>query len=91
MDAWIREDLKYKPYLRDCLGTLDRTYIPAHILYANQILYQNRKDFFSQNVLIAITFNLRYCYILPGWKSSVHDSRVLVDVVQNQRFIVPEE
>ena len=90
-DARIRDDSKYGPYFGDCLGALDGTHIPAHVPYANRIPYRNRKGFLSQNVLAAVTFDLRYCYILPGWEGSVHDSRVLVDAVQNQGFIVPEE
>ena len=90
-DAWISKDSKYGRYFGDYLGVLDETHISAHIPYANQIPYRNRKGFLSQNVLAAVTFDLRYCYILPGWEGSVHDSRVLVDAVQNQGFVVPEE
>lgn len=82
-DARISEDSKYGPYFGDCLGALDGTHNPAHVLYANRIPYRNRKAFLSQNVLAAVTFDLRYCYILPGWEKSIHDSRVLVDAVQN--------
>lgn len=38
-DARFRDNLEYRPYFRDCLDALDRTYIPTHIFYANQILY----------------------------------------------------
>ncbi len=41
--------------------------------------------------MAAVTFDLRYWYILPGWEGSVHDSRVLVDEVQNQGFVIPKE
>ena len=90
-DTRISEDSKYGPYFGDCLGFLDRTHIPAHVPYTNRIPYRNRKGFLFQNVLVAVAFDLRYCYILPGWEGFVHDSRVLVDAVQNQGFVVPEE
>ena len=67
-DARIKEDSKYEPYFGDFLGALHGTHIPAHVLYANRIPYQNRKGFLAQNVLAAVTFELRYCYILPGEK-----------------------
>lgn len=66
------------------LDALDETYsILAHIPYANQILYhiEIEKDFLSQNILAAV---LHSTY-------SVHDSRVLVDAVQNQGFVLPEK
>ena len=37
------------------------------------------KDGTTQNVLAAISFDLKFTYILAGWESSVHDSRVLND------------
>lgn len=37
-----------------------------------------------------MTFDLRYCYVLPGWEGSAHDSRVLTDAVGNHGFTVPE-
>ena len=80
-DTRIRDNSKYGPYFRNCLGALDGTHIFAHVPYANRIPYRNRKGFFSQNVLAAITFDLQYCYILSVWKGLVHDSRVLVDAV----------
>ena len=32
-----------------------------------------------QNVLTAISFNLKFTYVLAGWEGSAHDSRVLND------------
>ena len=66
IDVQITNDSKYGPYFGDCLDALDGTHILAHIPYANRIPYRNRKGFLSQNVLAAVTFDLQYCYILPG-------------------------
>lgn len=90
-DRRITEDTKYGPYFGDYLGALDGTHIPASVPYENRVPYRNRKGFLSQNVHTAVTFNLRYCYVLPGWEGSAHDGRVLADAVQNQGFIVPED
>lgn len=70
---------------------MDRTHIDAHISYEKRIPYRNRKGTLSQNVLAIVTFDLRYCYVLPGWEGSAHDSRVLTDVVVNHGFSVPED
>lgn len=76
-DARIMDDSKYAAYLGDCLGALDGTHIDAHIPY------RNRKGTLSQNILAVVTFDLRYCYVLPGWEGSAHDSRILTDAVSN--------
>lgn len=39
----IADNPKYFPYFQDCLGALDGTYIPAHILATNGTAYQNQK------------------------------------------------
>jgi hypothetical protein len=33
----------------------------------------------SQNVLAATTFNMHFCYILPGWEGSASDGGVFQD------------
>jgi hypothetical protein len=32
----ILDDDKYYLFFKDCLGALDKTYIPLHVLYAEQ-------------------------------------------------------
>lgn len=91
-DRRITGDAKYGPYLGDCLGALERNTI-SQLTYPTQIEYliETGKAFLSQNVLAVVTFDLRYCYILPGWEGSAHDGRVLADAVQDQGFVVPED
>jgi len=62
---------------KDCLGAADGTHIHAHIPDGNQVRYRNRKGDISQNVLGMCTFDELFCYVLPGWEGSAHDSRVL--------------
>lgn len=88
-DRRITEDPKYASYFRDCLGALDGTHIEAHIPYEKRIPYRNRQGTLSQNVLAVVTFDLRYCYVLPGWEGPAHDTRVLTDAVANHGFSVP--
>ena len=37
------------------------------------------KDGTTQNVLAAISFDLKFTYVLAGWEGSAHDSCVLND------------
>ena len=41
--------------------------------------FHGRKDGTKQNVLAAISFDLKFTYVLVGWEGSAHDSRVLND------------
>jgi hypothetical protein len=42
-------------------------------------------------VLAAITFDLKFCYVLAGWEDSAHDSRVLDDALHRSRGLkIPE-
>jgi hypothetical protein len=41
--------------------------------------FRNRKGWISQNVLVACTFSLMFCYILSGWEGSANDGRIFED------------
>ena len=41
--------------------------------------FHGRKDGTTQNVLAAISFDLKFTYVLAGCEGSTHDSRVLND------------
>ena len=41
--------------------------------------FHGHKDGTTQNVLAAISFNLKFTYVLAGWEGSAHDSRALND------------
>jgi DDE superfamily endonuclease len=72
----IRNNPKFWPFFKNCLGALDGTHIrcspPAH----ERSTYRNRKGFVSQNCLIACSFDLTFIYSLTGWEGSATDARV---------------
>jgi len=43
--------------------------------------FRGRKERALQNVLAAITFNLKFIYVLAGWEESAHNSRVSGDAL----------
>lgn len=55
--------------------------MPANILLEIQGKFRGRKDGTTQNVLAAISFNLKFTNILAGWKGIAHDCRVLTDAL----------
>ena len=53
--------------------------------------FRGRKDGTTQNVLAAISFDLKFTYVLVGWEGNVHDSHVLNDAfARSGGFSIPE-
>jgi hypothetical protein len=75
----IADDPKRYPFFADCIGALDGTHLPVFIRggYIRQAPWRGRKGGLSQNVLVAVDFQMNFLYVLAGWEGSAHDSRVL--------------
>ncbi|KAK1601853.1 hypothetical protein QYE76_017905 [Lolium multiflorum] len=41
--------------------------------------FHGRKNYTSQNVVAAMDFDMRFTYVLAGWKSSAHDASIMSD------------
>jgi hypothetical protein len=73
------------------VGAIDDTHVPVNVPVEIQGKFQGRKEETTQNVLAAITFDLKFIYVLAGWEGSVHDSRVLGDVLSRPNGLkIPE-
>ena len=56
-----------------------------------QGIFRGHKDGTTQNVLSAISFDLKFTYVLAGWEGSAHDSRVLNNAfAKPRRFSIPD-
>ncbi|KAK5817483.1 hypothetical protein PVK06_022407 [Gossypium arboreum] len=87
----IRNNPRFYPYFKDCIGALDGTHVRASIPLSIQGRYRSRKGGTTQNVLAAITFDLKFSYVLAGWEGSAHDSRILSDALSRPRGLrIPE-
>lgn len=85
----IWNDPKLYPFFEDCRGGVDGTHIEAFVLDDAMARYQNCKGFLSQNVLVACTFDMRFCYVLPGWEGSALDGCVFNDAHRHSLTIPP--
>ncbi|XVE52166.1 hypothetical protein DITRI_Ditri02bG0100600 [Diplodiscus trichospermus] len=81
----ILNNPRFYLYFNDCVGAIDETHIQASVPIEVQGKFHDRKDSTTQNVLAAITFDLKFTYVLAGWEGSEHDSRVLNDVLSRPR------
>ena len=76
---------------QDCVGVIDGTHVRASVPPEIQGRFRGRKDGTTQNVLVVISFDLKFTYILAGWEGSAHDSSVLNDAFARSRgFSIPE-
>ena len=46
--------------------------------------YRGRKDYPTQNVLAACTFDLQFTYVLPGWEGTASNSRILKNALSRR-------
>ncbi|KAK5793948.1 hypothetical protein PVK06_035129 [Gossypium arboreum] len=81
----IRNNARFYPYFKDCIGALDGTHVRASVPLSIQERFCNRKGGTTQNVLAAITFDLKFSYVLASWEGSAHDSRILSDALSRPR------
>ena len=73
------------------MGAIDGTHVPANVPVDIQGKFRGRKKGTTQNVLAAITFDLKFIYVLAGWEGSAHDSRVLGDALSRPSGLkIPE-
>ncbi|XP_052886996.1 uncharacterized protein LOC128295457 [Gossypium arboreum] len=87
----IRNNPRFYPYFKDCIGALDGTHVRASVPLNIQGRFRSRKGGTTQNVLAAITFDLKFSYVLAGWEGSAHDSRILSDALSRPRGLkIPE-
>jgi hypothetical protein len=52
--------------------------VPAKIAAA----FRGRKNHPTQNVLVAVDFDLRFTYVLAGWEGSAHYALILADALE---------
>ena len=76
---------------QDCIGAIDGTHVHAFVPPEIQGRFYGRKDGTTQNVLVAISFDLKFTYVLARWEGSAHDLLVLNDVfARSGGFSIPE-
>lgn len=56
---------------------IDGMHIRVEVPKVDAPRFRGRKDFPTQNILVACTFDLTFTYVLAGWEGTASDSRVL--------------
>ena len=48
------------------MGAIDSNHVPANVPAEIQGKFRGRKEGITQNILVAITFDLKFMYVLAG-------------------------
>ncbi|XP_020399934.2 protein ALP1-like [Zea mays] len=87
----ITGSYRWNPYLKDCIGAIDGTHVLARVPRHMQQAFRGRKTNPTQNVMVAVDFDLKFTYVLAGWEGSAHDALILADAIErDDGFTVPQ-
>ncbi|XP_059664095.1 uncharacterized protein LOC132309848 [Cornus florida] len=88
----IRHSSRFYLYFKDCVGAIDGTHIRVKVSKKDAPRYRGRKDYPTQNVLAACSFDMKFTYVLPGWEGTASDSRVIKNALseREEKLIIPE-
>jgi hypothetical protein len=69
---------------QNCVGATDGTHIRVKVSAKDAPRYRGRKEYPTQNVLAACTFDLKFTYVLAGWEGSASDSRIIKNALTRE-------
>ncbi|KAF8388404.1 hypothetical protein HHK36_027072 [Tetracentron sinense] len=76
---------------KDCVGAINGTHVRASVPIDLQARFRGRKEETTQNVLVVISFDLKFMYVLASWEGSAHDSCILDDALSRPNGLrIPE-
>ena len=87
--AKIKDDSRYWPYFKGCIGAIDGTHIPAIPPANDQIRFIGRKGVPTHNVMVVCNFDMLFTFIVVGWPGTAHDSRILSTVLEEMKSVFP--
>ncbi|XP_038973723.1 protein ALP1-like isoform X1 [Phoenix dactylifera] len=85
----IRDDHRWWPYFKDCIGAIDGTHIPVKISPSKQVPYIGRKGIPTQNVMACCDFDMRFTFVCAGWEGTAHDTRIFLDAIHRKELQFP--
>ncbi|KAL0925637.1 hypothetical protein M5K25_004002 [Dendrobium thyrsiflorum] len=85
---FVRSNAQLYPYFKNTIGAIDGTHITVVVNNNLQNRYRNRKGFTSQNVMVAVSFDRQFVYLV-GWEGSTANMHVLRWAVEKDQFAVP--
>ncbi|CAJ2655852.1 unnamed protein product [Trifolium pratense] len=68
----------------DCIGAIDGTHSRVKVRRADAPRFRGRKEYTTQNVFAACSFDMKFTYVLSGWEGTASDSRILKDALSRE-------
>ena len=85
----IRDDERYWPYFKDCIGAIDGTHMPVKISLSKQIPYIGRKWTPTHNVMAVCDFCMYFTFVWAGWEGTAHDTRIFLEAIRKEELRFP--
>jgi hypothetical protein len=60
-----------------------RASVPKHM----EASFHGRKNYATQNIMVAVDFDLWFTFVLAGWEGTTHDATVLRDALERENGI----
>ncbi|KAF2311200.1 hypothetical protein GH714_020123 [Hevea brasiliensis] len=87
----ILNNNRFYPYFKNCVGALDGTHIRVKVPRELAPRFRGRKEWPTQNVLAACSFDMKFTYVLPGWEGTASDSRILKNAMDREdKLLIPQ-
>ncbi|KAK5817844.1 hypothetical protein PVK06_022772 [Gossypium arboreum] len=80
----IRNDSRYMPHFKDCIGAIDGTHIAAILPPNEQIPYIGTNS--TKNVMAVCDFNMCFTFVMAGWERSAHGTRIFLDAIRDPKY-----
>ncbi|XP_074302628.1 uncharacterized protein LOC141634304 [Silene latifolia] len=78
----IRDDYKFWPHFRGCIGAMDDTHVRAVVTpKEDEIPYICIRGYATQNVMAICDFDMLFTFVEARWEGSAHDSRILTETL----------
>ncbi|XP_020571681.1 putative nuclease HARBI1 [Phalaenopsis equestris] len=86
MPAQIRNDARYMPHFKGCIGAIDGTHVHARVPENEKVAFIGRSGSTTQNIMAVCDFNMCFTFAMAGWEGSAHDSRIFKIATRNPKY-----
>jgi hypothetical protein len=87
------QDPRFWPHFKGAIDAIDGSHIPIEVPEEEKVNHTEKHGYTSQNLLAICDFDLRFTFLVAGWPSSAHDTRILNRNIEKypQEFPTPPD
>ncbi|XP_047180635.1 protein ALP1-like [Vigna umbellata] len=88
---YVLNNSRFYPYFKDCLEAINGTHVRVRVPRTDAPRFRGRKVWPTQNVFVACDFEMKFTYVLAGWKGTTSDSRILKKALdRDDPLVIPQ-